>query len=90
MMSEFEFDDEIDVCSYEDFKSPYRVRFICDTDELTGSHPYHKYLVLTDDGQVLDYPYARKIEPMVWVWNGGKKYPVPQSLFDKIKAGEFE
>ena len=64
-MSEFKFNEEIEVSNSEAFYRPYWGKFICDTDNLTLPNSLDKYLVLSDDGQVIDYPYARKIETKV-------------------------
>tara|TARA_R110000772_G_scaffold73530_1_gene160814 strand:- start:1956 stop:2228 length:273 start_codon:yes stop_codon:yes gene_type:complete len=89
-MSEFKFDEEIEVSTSESFERPHWGKFICDTDKLTLPNSLDKYLVLSDDGQVIDYPYARKIEPKVMVSISGCRgtHYISKTLADKIVAGD--
>tara|TARA_R110000796_G_scaffold4724_3_gene18053 strand:- start:156 stop:440 length:285 start_codon:yes stop_codon:yes gene_type:complete len=93
-MNEFEFDELIEVSNYQDFRVSHCMYFIAD---LSNSKQQPKLdrpiMTLNKSGYTEAFSFARKIAPKVRVVLYGKgstaqTRQIPQSLADKILAGE--
>jgi hypothetical protein len=100
-MSEFEFDEEIQVCNnkhfyFRDEEDAYTVRFIADLSKCTNSDDISFiYLVMKRNGELGKYLYARKIEPTVAIYfkdDDGRvilfDHEISQKLALEIQSGE--
>jgi hypothetical protein len=90
-MSEFEFDEDIEVSMSSNFATKFKAKYL--GVHLDGEIPLFE-VWLTEHNFSSCFLHARKIEPMVTVWfslantlsNVGRL--IPKSLADKIKAGD--
>tara|TARA_R110000851_G_scaffold288960_4_gene443109 strand:+ start:176 stop:451 length:276 start_codon:yes stop_codon:yes gene_type:complete len=90
-MSEFEFDEDIEVSMSQNFTTKFKAQYL--GAYLDGKVPLFE-VWLTEQNFSCCFLHARKIEPMVTVWfslddtlsNVGRL--IPKSLADKIKAGD--
>jgi hypothetical protein len=95
-MSEFEFDEEIEVSDHSDMRDSTHAYFMANLSlshiPLRGICQY-PIITLLKNGSCRGYKYARKIEPMVWlrfidedgVSNQGEAYSVTREVADNIK-----
>tara|TARA_R110000744_G_scaffold93089_1_gene179905 strand:- start:490 stop:735 length:246 start_codon:yes stop_codon:yes gene_type:complete len=80
-MSEFEFDEEIEISHFKEFKIFKKVNF-------KHKDPSELFWGLNENGYMIAGFCARKIEPTVTVYFNGKAHYISKSLADKIMAGE--
>ncbi len=90
-MSEFKFDEEVEVSDDKMFFRSRKARFVVDISESINCNSVFNIVVLSDTGSLSYYKYARKIEEKVTIKILGLPvtYDIPQSLANKIIAGDI-
>jgi hypothetical protein len=99
-MSEFEFDQEIEMCNNRHFdeEDTYKVRFIADLSQCTNNDDLdYTYLGMDKNGELGKYLYAREIETTVAIYfkdDDGRmilfEHEISLTLAQEIRAGEIK